>query len=499
MKRYSRRDFVKGLGGASLGLNFLPSLMTKSGQALAESATPPKYAIFCFTSNGSREAYWEPFQGKRLATIAGAQQLSPEVWTYPFSSLSGNISPLHGSWLTPYKNKLTMVSGLDYLNKDGDHLPQTFLTGYSLTNEKHVSLDQQIAKAIYSASPVVRSHNLLVQGNQGGGGSISYQNVGGTITEVNQQVDPQGLFDLYLKNVGLGGGPSQPLNDKISVVDRAWRNFSSLYQSSKLSAADKQRVDQHLTHLQSLQSSLNSQKTPTACSPPARPVQAGTKTYPFPTPIEVTLDRDMKNMIDVAVAMIRCGLTQVITLQFCPETDYGPFMNIPEIGGHHGISHDSGQDAKKLVIEQWYSQKFAYLLSQLDVPDGTGKTFLDNSIVFWGNSAGAQVPDDFSHAHDCWNMPVLIAGSAGGNLEPGKFIDYRSNKGIYYSSTNIYHPNRGRPYGQLLMSLGLTLGLTTSQIEEPGQVGFGDYRNDLNDQYGAFQATAVRRSKLPGM
>ena len=52
----------------------------------------------------------------------------------------------------------------------------------------------------------------------------------------------------------------------------------------------------------------------------------------------------------------------------------------------------------------------------LDVPELGDKTLLDNSLVYWGNELG------FNHIG--YSVPCILAGSAGGYLKTGRYLDY---------------------------------------------------------------------------
>ncbi len=59
------------------------------------------------------------------------------------------------------------------------------------------------------------------------------------------------------------------------------------------------------------------------------------------------------------------------------------------------------------------------LSSKLDTDDGTGRTYLDNSLVPWSQEFGEVT-------HTASGMPVITAGSAGGFLKTGNCCcDYR--------------------------------------------------------------------------
>jgi hypothetical protein len=92
---------------------------------------------------------------------------------------------------------------------------------------------------------------------------------------------------------------------------------------------------------------------------------------------------------------------------------------------HHGLSHRTGDfgvgGACKVAgvldmiwqIDKWYASKYTKLVGLLDsINEGNGK-LLDNTATMWlpELSDGA--------AHNLNNLPILIAGSAGGYLRAG--------------------------------------------------------------------------------
>ena len=121
----------------------------------------------------------------------------------------------------------------------------------------------------------------------------------------------------------------------------------------------------------------------------------------------------------------------------------------------------------------------------------TGATYLDNSIVYWGNEDGCNNGD----AHHQMGMPVLLAGSAGGYFKTGRYIDYRTIDGNdqgtpvlypYDGKPSPFPPDRelkGRPYNSLLISLMESMGLAPEDYQAPGQLGFGNYSDNYQDQY----------------
>jgi hypothetical protein len=79
-------------------------------------------------------------------------------------------------------------------------------------------------------------------------------------------------------------------------------------------------------------------------------------------------------------------------------------------------------------INTFHAEMFAYLLTKMkSTPDGDG-TLLDNSMIVYGSA----INDGNSHSHV--DLPVLIAGHAGGLLKGGRHM--ASPKGT--PMTNLY-------------------------------------------------------------
>jgi hypothetical protein len=80
--------------------------------------------------------------------------------------------------------------------------------------------------------------------------------------------------------------------------------------------------------------------------------------------------------------------------------------------------------ANLIKIDTYYAQKFASLVKYLDmVPEGDGKTVLDNSVAFWLN----ELSD--GNAHNMNNTPLIQAGSGGGYFKTGKIINLDKTSG----------------------------------------------------------------------
>jgi hypothetical protein len=108
---------------------------------------------------------------------------------------------------------------------------------------------------------------------------------------------------------------------------------------------------------------------------------------------------------------------------------------------------------------------FAKLLEKLDIEESDGATVLDNSLIYWGNELG------FNHI--AYSVPCLLAGSAGGAIRTGQYIDYIDWEGRSYFSQEDGNVIKGVPHNRFLVTMLQAMGLEPADYERDGQPGYG--------------------------
>jgi hypothetical protein len=141
----------------------------------------------------------------------------------------------------------------------------------------------------------------------------------------------------------------------------------------------------------------------------------------------MTLGAEM--MFKLIALTMMCDANRVIMLQW---PGFGYTFNwdgITHEYSHHGLSHRNGDDDTTQgtclagVIEQlgaidrWYAGRYAQLVGLIDSITEGDRTMLDNSAVMWLPELG----DGARHQDN--NLPIVIAGSAGGYLKQGISIN----------------------------------------------------------------------------
>src|SRR5262249_23886520 len=84
---------------------------------------------------------------------------------------------------------------------------------------------------------------------------------------------------------------------------------------------------------------------------------------------------------------------------------------------HNG--HAPELEAMYLKTNQFHMQQFVYLVKKLKaIDEGNGQTLLDSSTLMFASS----LYDGDAHGAD--QLPIVLAGHAGGALQTGRVIDY---------------------------------------------------------------------------
>ena len=397
MIQVSRRLFLGG-AAAAIALPHLPTL--------ASTTTKKKPRMLAYyVPNGIQMTGWTP-------SSEGAEwALTPIL--QPLADASANVD---------VKDDDLVVSGLrnDPAKPDGpgDHAAGTgsFLTcAHVYKSESHIvngiSMDQVLANRIGGATRFA-SLQLGIEGGSSNGGcdsgySCAYsRNISwaGPHTPLNKLTHPQGLFDLMFGGFDRTASAAERAErqaHKRSILDYVTGDAKHL--QSRISAADKHKLDEYLTGLRSLEKSIAGQ-----CGPGDSPPE----TFDY--------QQHVKIMTDLMVTAFRCDITRVATfmLNNAGSNRHYPFLGVE--GAHHEISHHQ-DDPQKLAdlrtIATWEVQQFAYLLQQMkNFTEEDGTTLLDNSMVFFSS----EIEDGNSHRHE--NLPVLLAGGASGQLDTGRHI-----------------------------------------------------------------------------
>jgi len=444
----SRRHLLRGLGGAAIGLPLLDA-MRSPGRARAAGTDCPKRLIIMYTPNG---------------TIADS------FWPSAVNSESDfELSPILAP-LEAYKQDLLILGGLDYLSATapvetspgdahqrgtGHCLTATALLPGNFTGDGGlsagwaggISVDQEVAKAVGLDTPF-RSLELgvAVQGASVRS-RIAYRAAGQPLPPENSP------YTAYARLFGDSLGDPNEIAKRTArrhaVLDVVADDYSAL--RGQLGGEDRDKLDNHLAGINAIRQRLDSSVVSFDGS--CQPLELG-------APIDVNHVDNMPLVgglqMDLITAAFACDLTRVATLMWTNSTA-GHVLSFvdPEIKeGHHTIAHKGDEDTAKVAqnvkINAWYASQMAGLIERLEnTPEGEGSVF-DNTMIVWVNEQNR------GNNHDRRDVPYVIAGSAGGALNTGRYLDFGGDVG----------------HNRLLVSILNAMGVDADTFGDP-QFGTG--------------------------
>jgi hypothetical protein len=460
--RINRRTVLRGAGGVAIGLPFL-SAMLRPGRTHAADAVPTRFIVF-FSPGGTLLDKWRP---------------TGSTDNFTFQAMNAP--------LTPYKDRLTIIDGLNLdVTAIGNGHPHSrgmagILTGQQLlagnlnTNGGNAgfadgpSVDQIIGGTIsaglkYKSLEVSSgwSTGIAAGGQPHPGSIITY---GGSKMPIPPSTDPLDTFKRIFGSLGTDAtGQAQQNTWDTTILDSVMEDYK--YFSAKLGPEDKVKLDNHLNLIREAEAGLKVTVKTSCVAPTGVNQTPGYYTDGADNSVNrgasdggsgaigsgVKVPEKGKIMTDILVAALACDITRVGTMQYSDSE--AKFM-LPFLKGsdgkaladhHHGYQHDRGfQPGALEIIYNWYASNFAYLLQKLDaIKEGNDMSMLDNSVVIWITEI--QKPD----THGQSNMPLMLAGKAGGKLKSGRWMKVSS-----------------QPHNNLLVSLLNLFGLSNTKFGHP--------------------------------
>ena len=392
---FSRRTLLRGLG-VSMALPWLESLPVWGDETAKSRASEPPVRIAClFSGNGFHSKEW---------WARGAGQTM---------ELGKVLEPL-----LPLREKLLFIRGLYNAEAliGGIHSCQTgnLLTGAHLASggevRSGVSVDQVVAQRLVGQTKVPS----LVLGCEQSIAALhknysmiysSHISWSSPTTPTPLELYPALAFDrLFRDDVGRA--------DK-SVLDSVLDEATGL--RTRISQSDQRRLDEYLSSVREVEQRIEragkDQRLqgwrPTLAKPDMpRPADG----------IPQDIDQHMRLMADILVLAFRTDTTRVATLKLNNDHSSLRFPNLKvDYMIHHLLSHNDTADWLK--VNQFFVQQVAYIAQKMDQVQEGDRTLLDNSMLLYLSSM-------LTGNHDNQQLPVVMLGRAGGQLQTGRILDY---------------------------------------------------------------------------
>lgn len=402
----SRRAVLKGVGlsGAAItvGLPPLEQMFNSAGTAYAsapgESEPIESRFILWFNGNGIVENYWIPRQYGDQFEITPCLE--------PLARFQNDIHVLSG-----VDNAAARSSGPG----NGHHKSMSGLVSceaFSGRGAGGISIDQAIAQQIGNDS---RFRSLQIGVCQESFGESIQRNMSwaGRDRPLPPEMIPRRLFDRLF-----GTKEEYWIERKKSILDAVSDETLSL--RSNLGYNDRQRLDEYLNSVRSLERSVAS-LPPEYSQIVEQPAEGGDlKDWP----------RIAKLQTDLLVHALASRQTRVASymLTKCQGLSRFPWMGYT-YDRHHGYTHSrsSTPDGQRIMrdICRWHVEEFAYLIGKLkSIPEGDG-TLLDHTCALFVHEHAE------ANSHKNSGLAMIAAGHAG-NMKTGRHTRVTGTVGDLY-------------------------------------------------------------------
>lgn len=411
----SRRTFLRA-AGISIGLPTLDAMVDGRGRWLGAAhgapVTPPVRVMAFHFPHGVVLSEWTP------ATTGKGYALTPGLM--PLAAFQDDINVI---------SNLTQNSwgkGPGGGHAQGMPCFATAVAGIN-TGSGGPSFDQVLGAELGSATKfrTLVGHREQADGASEGATSAHMNNISWSAagTPAPADRDPLHFFTTLVSAVPAAPSTTQTgptpevlaaIARKKSVLDHVIGEVGGL--KNKVGAVDRARLDSHLT-------SLREVERVATMAPPATMGAACMAPAAAPTAEEImSYDLRTKVYLRMFALAFRCDLTRYASFAQSNGYDSREYTDLTgKMGDHHGITHNGNYGPMPPTIEMKFVTYFmgvlAYLLAELkSTKEGAG-TLLDNCLIYYGSEMG-------EGWHTAKQMPVVLAGKAGGQVPTGRHLMY---------------------------------------------------------------------------
>ncbi len=397
----SRRKFLKGVSATGalvqVGLPPLAAMFNFNGTAYAAGAKPiDKRFLLWWNGNGIPERYWIPREtGADYELTPCLEPLAPvRDYVHVLSGIDNVAARLDGQGNGHFSALCGLMTG----------------TAYTGRGAAGPSIDQILAAKIGTKS---RFRSLQVGVAQESHGENVHRNMtwAGYERALPPEMIPHNLFDRLF-----GVKDQSWVDRKKSVLDLVTGDVGALQPA--LGAADKQRLDQHLTSIRDLERAIAS-----------LPPDYG-KNIKEPEDISDLTDypKIAKIQSDLVIHAFASGQTRVAAymLTKCQSLTRFPWLGHAD-NRHHDYTHtNAGSPQQQRImrdITRWHAEEFSYMLQGLRaIPEGDGN-LLDNTACVYVHEHAEANP------HKCNGLAMLVAG---GGIKGGQHTKTHNGIGDVY-------------------------------------------------------------------
>ncbi len=416
--KLSRRLVLRGLGGVTLSFPALESLLPKAAWG---QVGRKRFAIFVRAGNGivqgsgsDPERFWPDTPGP--LTTAGLSTTSADRATSELAAYASQLIFLKNVRLQFPRGSCGHAEAIPQVLTAAS---QTGGTG-NTPRARGMSIDWKIAQA--NNAPGTAPLTFMAGPRQ----TYIGEGLSWSAPEMRTTAERSPL-NAFMRLTGLASAPPEVqrliVERRKSVNDFVRDQLRELSGKAQLSANDKRRLALHLDAVRDTELRM------TCDLDPAQVTQVQAITQPESNDVRPEV---VRRFMDLSAWAFHCQLNSAVTLQVGEGNDQTMYdVNGTRYPRFHWISHrinsdgDMGTPIPNAVelhhqVDRLQLRLFKYLLDRLAAyPSAFGANLLDDCAAVWMNDLGNGPP------HSADNTPWIIAGSAGGSLRTGLFVDHQ--------------------------------------------------------------------------
>lgn len=495
----SRRMFLRGAGGFTLGIPFLSSLLPREAWGQQASVIKRYFSVVGNYDYGHHQ-HWFP----TLSQLPLVHTPSNGDAAFRYQALrsyvpnsSSILSPILGSGLNPYIGKMNIFRGLNLHTRIAHG--QGHMLGNIRASDGHDSVVTSL-KALPTIDQVLASNrNFTPHSNDplNVGDSYSFRkDAAGNVTRASMRHSkPNQLFTSIFMPGGQPipetGGSSTQVSPRADVLSRVVEDYNRVVKGRQISSVDRQILNNAMDRISDIQVKLGVTTATAGCSyrdinvSPATSDGVGSL-YNYDW---FAHSHAYRLYAEIFAAAASCDLHRVFNFHVGIPSSFDRHATEDFHQGHShlpwsAIASNGNKINHIYMAEIWrgFIDRFVVpLVRELDsIPEGNGRSILDNSLV--------HMTLESSVLHSDANKPCLLIGGAGGALTTGHFIDYSNRNVILEMQGDLFNKNPNDPqfghsylglhYNRSLTTILRAMGLSPSEYEDPTINTFFQGRTD---------------------
>ncbi|QGJ69279.1 Secreted protein containing DUF1552 [Planctomycetales bacterium 10988] len=409
----SRRQFLRGIGGAALALPWMESLGTAG---ISQAAGPPLRMAHFYVPIGVVRRGFFPGEADHIipkGNLGGVMKSlgkqDPKHSVKPLESLTPTMQPLE-----KVKQHINLITGMDRTFQQGTDVHAQCASCYLSSAKPYTiegsawpldrTLDHIVADHIGRNTPF-RTLEFSCNSHRDNKESIYFDNLSwyGTGHLAPSIRDPRKMYRRLFS--------TQEISSNRDITSLVLEDARSLQR--ELGKADRDKFSEYFEAIRAIEKQMNRLEL----------MKAELSQVDFEEPPEAYLPRGdyIRLMGDLMVAALQTGLTNVATFMVGPERWDTPYMFdglFSKPRSHHQMSHNQTKMIDDLLrVDRFHMEQFAYLVEKMqNIQESDGSTLLDNTLFTYGSGLG----DGSTHQYN--DLPIVMAGG-GSRLKSGQHIN----------------------------------------------------------------------------